>query len=265
MSEYQTIAVESTEDGCTTLYLDRPDSLNTLTPTMKDEVEDALDDLRTDDDVHVLVLRGREGVFCAGSDVSGDDDGSNEKRVDELLARRRRDREFYETIDRFPKPVVAAIEGYALGGGCELACCCDTRIAAESATVGLPETQLGGIPTGGGTQRLTRLVGVSRARDMILRGNHHSAEEMAEFGFVHELAPDDEFETLVETVVDQYLARAPVALAVAKQLVTLGDEASLESGLVMEGFGATTISYTEDVQEGLAAFREDREPEFQGK
>ncbi|WP_276259595.1 enoyl-CoA hydratase/isomerase family protein [Haloglomus litoreum] len=267
MSTFDTITLQRAGNGRVTVLLDRPDSLNTLTPGMKDEIETALDDLRADDDVRVVVLRGRDGVFCAGSDVSGsdDDEGGGEKQVHELLERRRRDRAFYRTLDRFPKPIVAAIEGYALGAGCEIACCCDTRVAAESANIGLPEAKLGGIPNGGGTQRLTRLVGASRARDMVMRGKHYAATEMAECGFVHELAPEDEFEGLLESVVGDYLNRAPIALAIAKQLVTQGADASLESGLVMEGLGATAVSFTEDVEEGMAAFREDRDPEFRGR
>lgn len=265
MPEYQDITVDRTDEGRVTLWLDRPDSMNTISNTMKDEILDALDRLRDDDAVRVVVFRGRDEVFCAGADVSSDGDGGDADAPHRLLARRRRSREFFTAIDEFPKPTVAVIEGYALGGGCEMACCMDTRIAAEDATIGVPEIQLGVIPAGGGTQKLAQLLGVSRARDMVLRGKHYDAHEMAEMGFVHELAPDGDLEATVDEVAEQYRNRPPIALEIAKGLVTKGDDASFEAGFLMESLGASICSMTEDADEGMAAFREKRDPDFQGR
>lgn len=265
MPDYQDIALDRTDEGRATLWLDRPDSMNTISNRMKDEILECLDHLRDDDSVRVVVFRGKDGVFCAGADVSSDGDGGDADAPHRLLARRRRSREFFTTIDEFPKPTVAAIEGYALGGGCELACCVDTRIAAESATVGVPEIQLGVIPAGGGTQKLARLIGVSRARDMVLRGQHYDAAEMAEFGFVHELCAAENLDETLDGVVEQYKNRPPIALEIAKGLVTKGDDASVEAGFLMESLGASVCSMTEDAEEGMAAFRGKRDPEFQGR
>lgn len=263
MPDYQDITLDVADSGVATMILDRPDSMNTISSTMKAEIVDALDVLEGDDSVRVLVIRGRGEVFCAGADVSSD--APEEPTMADLLAQRRSSREFFGAIERFPKPTVAAIEGYALGGGCEIACCCDTRIAAESARIGVPEIKLGVIPAGGGTQRLSRLIGTSRARDMVLRGTHYTAAEMHDFGFVHELAADDEFDDVVEEVEETYLNRPPIAMEIAKHLAIDGFESSLEGGLVMESFGATILAETEDREEGMAAFREKRDPNFQGR
>lgn len=265
MPDYQDISLSRTDEGRVTLWLDRPEQLNTISNRMKDEILDALDRLADDDAVRVVVLRGRDGNFCAGADVSSDGDGTAATEPHELLDRRRQSRAFFSAIDEFPKPIVAAIEGYALGGGCEIACCTDTRVAAESATIGVPEIQLGVLPAGGGTQKLAQLIGLSRARDMILRGTHYDAAEMADMGFVHELVPDEAFDAAVDEVVEQYKNRPPIALEVAKGLVTKGDDASFEAGFLMESLGASLCSLTEDAEEGKAAFQEDRDPEFRGR
>lgn len=262
MPDYQDITLDRSESGVAAIVLDRPDSMNTISDTMKREIGDALDRLETDDSVRVLVFRGRGEVFCAGADVSSDD---GEQTAADRLAQRRESRRFFDGIESFPKPTVAAVQGYALGGGCEIACCCDTRIAEDTATIGVPEIQLGVIPAGGGTQRLSRLIGVSRARDMVLRGKHYSAKEMREFGFIHELAPEGEFDDVLETVTDEYCNRPPVAMEVAKSLINDGFESSLEAGIMMESLGATILTETEDADEGMTAFREKREPEFQGR
>ena len=259
---YDDIDLHTEEDGRAVLTFDRPESLNALSDRMADEMLDALDRLEDDDDVRVLVLRGRGGNFCAGADVGSP---PAETKPHEQTRRFRRLRRTFNRLESFPRPTVAAIEGYCLGGGCEIACCCDTRVAAESATVGVPEVTLGVIPAGGGTQRLSRLIGLSRARDMVLRGKHHDAETMRDYGFVHELAAEDAFEETVEEVVEEYLARPPVAMEMAKLTLNGGFEAALESGLEMEALATGVVFGTEDAQEGLEAFREDRSPEFEGR
>ncbi|ELY37786.1 enoyl-CoA hydratase/isomerase family protein [Natronorubrum tibetense] len=260
-TEYNDIDVSLEDDGRARIRLNRPESLNALSNRMADEILAALDRLE-EEDVRVLVLRGAEGNFCAGADVGSP---PAETKPHEQTRRFRRLRRMFNRIESFPRPTVAAIEGYCLGGGCEIACCCDTRIATESATIGVPEIMLGVIPAGGGTQRLSRLIGLSRARDMVLRGKHHDAETMQEYGFVHELADDDAFEAELETVVEEYLLRPPVAMEVAKMAINGGFEAALESGLEMEALATGVVFGTEDAQEGLEAFREDRDPEFEGE
>lgn len=259
--EYNDIDVNLEDDGRATILFDRPDSLNALSDRMADEVLDALDRLE-DEGVRVLVLQGVDGNFCAGADVGAP---PAETKPHEQTRRFRRLRRMFDRLERFPRPTVAAIEGYCLGGGCEIACCCDTRVAAESATIGVPEIMLGVIPAGGGTQRLSRLIGLSRARDMVLRGKHYDAETMREYGFVHELADDDAFDDRLEDVVEEYLERPPVAMEMAKVALNGGFEASLESGLEMEALATGVVFGTNDAQEGLEAFREDRAPEFTGE
>ncbi|MFC7157154.1 enoyl-CoA hydratase/isomerase family protein [Halomarina halobia] len=260
--EYDDIDVAVGDDGRAVLSLDRPDSLNALSDRMADEILDALNRVEEDDDVRVLVVRGRDGNFCAGADVGSP---PAETKPHQQTRRFRRLRRLFDRLEGFPRPTVAAIEGYCLGGGCELACCCDTRVAAESATIGVPEITLGVIPAGGGTQRLSRLIGLSRARDMILRGKHHDAATMREYGFVHELTDDEGFEDALEAVVEEYLVRPPVAMELAKLTVNGGFEASLASGLEMEALATGVVFGTDDAREGLEAFRENRAPDFRGE
>jgi enoyl-CoA hydratase/3-hydroxyacyl-CoA dehydrogenase len=262
MPSYDDITVKVADSGRATIVMDRPEQMNTISPQMTEEIDDALSHLEENDDVRVLVLRGRGENFCAGADVSDDRESTTPAT---RIRSSRQNRHTFNYLESFAKPTVAAIQGYALGGGCELACCCDTRIAAESATIGVPEIRLGVIPAGGGTQRLARLIGVSRAKDMVLRGKHYSAEEMKDAGFVHELVDEDAFEEKVDEVVDQYLKHPPIAMEVAKHTVNRGFESSLETGLEMESWGAAIVTSTEDAKEGLEAFRENREPEFEGK
>lgn len=260
--EYDDIDVAVKDDGRVELTLDRPDSLNALSDRMSKEILDTLDRLENRDDVQVLVIQGRDGNFCAGADVGSP---PAETKPHQQTRRFRQLRRMFNRLENFPRPTVAAIKGYCLGGGCELACCCDTRIAAKSATIGVPEIMLGVIPAGGGTQRLSRLIGLSRARDMILRGKHHSGETMEKYGFIHELAEDDGFASTLEEVIEEYLERPPIAMEVAKLTINGGFEASLEAGLEMEALATGVVFGTEDAQEGLEAFREDRTPEFEGK
>jgi enoyl-CoA hydratase/3-hydroxyacyl-CoA dehydrogenase len=259
--EYDDIDLRLEDDGRAVLRLDRPESLNALSDRMADEILDALDRLE-EEDVRVLVVRGSDGNFCAGADVGSP---PAETKPHEQTRRFRDLRRMFNRLESFPRPTVAAIEGYCLGGGCEIACCCDTRVAAEGATIGVPEIMLGVIPAGGGTQRLSRLIGLSRARDMVLRGKHHDAETMRDYGFVHELVADDEFEGALEDVVEEYLIRPPVAMEAAKMALNGGFEASLQSGLEMESLATGVVFGTDDAQEGLEAFREDRDPEFTGE
>lgn len=259
--EYEDIDVSLEDDGRATILLDRPESLNALNDRMADEILDVLDRLE-EEDVRVLVLKGSEGNFCAGADVGTP---PAETKPHEQTRRFRRLRRMFNRLESFPRPTVAAIEGYCLGGGCEIACCCDTRVAAESATIGVPEIMLGVIPAGGGTQRLSRLIGLSRARDMVLRGKHHDAETMREYGFIHELVDDDALDDALEEVVEEYLERPPVAMEMAKIALNGGFEAPLESGLEIEALATGVVFGTDDAQEGLEAFREDRDPVFEGE
>lgn len=265
MSDYSDITVEIEDSGRANLILDRPKKLNTISKTMTVELKDALNELEANDDVFVIVVRGRDGNFCAGGDVGDDGDDADPAPHDRLSQSRRTTRETFRKLENVGKPTVAAIEGYALGGGCELACCCDTRIATEEARIGVTETKLGLIPGAGGTQRLPRLIGLSRAKDMVLRGKQYSASEMNQFGFVHELAPKDEFDDLVDEVAGDYLNRSPVGMEMAKHVMNRGIESSLESGLEMEAWAVGIVTNTEDSEEGIKAFHEDREPNFQGK
>ncbi|MFC6764433.1 enoyl-CoA hydratase/isomerase family protein [Natrinema soli] len=264
MSDYSDISVEVTESGRANLILDRPDKLNTISKTMTVELREALAELEENDDVFVIVLQGQGGNFCAGGDVGDDDNGKPTPHA-RLNQSRRTTRDTFRKLENVGKPTVAAIEGYALGGGCELACCCDTRIATEEASIGVTETKLGLIPGAGGTQRLPRLIGCSRAKDMVLRGKQYSGAEMKEFGFVHELAPEDEFDELLNDVAGDYLNRSPVGIEIAKHVMNRGIESSLEAGLEMEAWGVGIVTNTEDAKEGIKAFQEDREPNFQGK
>lgn len=259
---YDHIDLSLGDGGTANVELARPDAMNSINEGMIDDLHDALERLRERETLRVLVVRGQGGNFSAGADLDVD---LTALEPHEHVRNVRSIRELFDRLDDFPRPTVAAIEGHCLGGGCELACCFDTRVASTDATIGLPEVRLGLIPGSGGTQRLSRLIGVSRARDMVLRGTLHDAETMQEYGFVHELVEPESFDERLDAVVQDYLDRAPIAVELAKQVVTGGFEAPLATGLDMESLATGLLVGTDDASEGISAFQADRDPEFEGK
>ena len=247
-------------DGIGTIRLDRP-PMNALNIQLQEELRDAAREATLDDRVRAVVIYGGPKVFAAGADIkemAGMGYAAMAARAGELSGA-------FNAVARIPKPVVAAINGYALGGGCELALTADWRVAADNATLGQPEITLGVIPGAGGTQRLARLVGPARAKDIIMSGRFVKAEEALAIGLVDRVVPQDEVYTAAVELVAQYVHGPALALRAAKAAVDGGLDMDLASGLAWESQLFAGLFATADKAEGMAAFREKRKPTFTGE
>ena len=241
------------------ITLNRPQALNALNPQLLTELIQALSDYNSDPTIGAMLITGSERVFAAGADI---------KFMAGASAAEMRDNGFvnlFEKLRQIRKPIIAAVSGFALGGGCELALACDMIMAAETARFGQPEVTIGVIPGGGGTQRLTRALGKALAMEVILNNRILSAAEALRFGLVNHVVP-------VELLLNQSLAlaeeiaeRAPLALAAAKQAVNNADELALAAGLANEREAFYNLFDTSDQKEGMQAFIEKRKPRWQGK
>ncbi len=260
MSNYETILVEKNE-GVATITINRPDKLNALNTKVHEEGVAALDELRTDDEVRVVIFTGAgEKSFIAGADIS---EFAGQTPVTQRTVFQQRT--LFNSVDTFPKPVIAMINGFCLGGGCELALACDIRIAGENAKLGQPEINLGIIPGGGGTQRLTRLVGEGMAMEMILTGDMLDAETAFDLGLVNHVYPPEELKENTMKLAAKIASKSPIALQMAKEAVKTASRSNLDEGLKREiDLFAITFS-SEDKEEGVAAFLEKRKPEFKGR
>jgi enoyl-CoA hydratase len=260
MSEYQTITVER-RGKVAVLTINRPDKLNALNKTVHAEGIQALDQIRHDDSVRVLVITGMgEKSFIAGADIS-EFAGQTPVSQRDLF----HERSFFNSLDTFPKPVIAMVNGFCLGGGCELALACDLRMASEKAKFSQPEINLGIMPGGGGTQRLTRLIGEGRSMEMILTGDMIDAETALRFGLVNHVYPAAELEAKTMELAANIAEKAPIALQLAKEAVKFASRSNLDEGLRREVDLFALCFSTEDKTEGVAAFLEKRKPVFTGK
>ncbi len=248
MAEFVRLEVE---DGVGTLRVDRP-KMNALDIQVQEEIRAAAHEATARDDVRAVVVYGGEKVFAAGADVKEMAGMSHA----EMVARAGHLQSAFTAVARIPKPVVAAVTGYALGGGCELALCADIRIAGESATLGQPEILLGIIPGAGGTQRLTRLVGTSRAKDLIFTGRFVKADEALRIGLVDQVVPDDEVYTAARTWAGQFTKAAALAMRAAKESIDRGIEVDLDTGLEIERAQFAALFATEDRTAGMTSFVE---------
>lgn len=256
--EYVRLEVEG---GVATLRLDRP-KMNALDVQMQEEIRSAALEATERDDVKAVVIYGGERVFAAGADVKE----MATMSYTDMVKRSGGLQDAFKAVARIPKPVVAAITGYALGGGCELALCADVRFAADNATLGQPEILLGIIPGAGGTQRLTRLVGPSRAKDIIFTGRFVKADEALAIGMVDQLHPADEVYTRAVEWAGQFAGAASFALRAAKEAVDRGLEVDLETGLEIERHQFASLFATEDRSIGMNSFVENGpgKAEFKG-
>jgi enoyl-CoA hydratase/carnithine racemase len=246
-------------DGIGTIRLDRP-PMNALNVSMQEELRAAAHAATHDPAVRAVVVYGGEKVFAAGVDVKEMADMSYvdmSARADALTGA-------FDAVARIPKPVVAAVTGYALGGGCELALACDWRVAAADAKLGQPEINLGIIPGAGGTQRLPRLVGPARAKDIIMTGRMVTAEEAIAIGLVDRVVPAEEVYPAAVELVQRYAAGPAQALRAAKLAIDGGLDRDLAGGLTWESQLFAALFATADRTEGMAAFVEKRKPTFSG-
>jgi enoyl-CoA hydratase/carnithine racemase len=242
--------------------LNRPKVLNALNKATINELRSALENARDDSAVRGVILTGAgEKAFAAGADIA---EVANNTAV-EAEAATRRGQALTDLIENLGKPVIAAVNGFALGGGCELAMACSIRIAAESAKFGQPEVKLGVMPGYGGTQRMPRLIGKGRALKLILSGEIIDAAEAYRIGLVDELEPDAHVVARSENVLKKIIANAPLSVKYALEAVNKGLETSVAEGLLIEASLFAVCASTEDKKEGTSAFLEKRAPKFQGK
>jgi enoyl-CoA hydratase/carnithine racemase len=245
------VNLEVSESGVGTIRLDRP-KVNALNEQVAREIGDAVDQARMDESVRAVVVWGGERVFAAGADIkemSQRDPVTMYRYISEF-------QDIFTRLDRLPKVTIAAINGYALGGGCELSLTCDFRVCAEDSQIGQPEILLGVIPGAGGTQRLPRLVGLSRAKDIIYSGRFVGAEEALEIGLVNKVdGAGDVYKTAVEWA-EQFAAGPTVALQAAKQAIQNGFDVDINTGLLIERQGFAALFATEDRKIGMESFIE---------
>ena len=253
---------EVSEEGICTLSLNRPEAMNSLNGELLEALRKKFYELRFDETVRVVILTGGEGpAFCAGADLK------ERREMSEANVRKRiEDYGFvFNLIESLPKPVICVINGYAFGGGLELALACDLRIVAADTRIGLTELQLGIIPGAGGTQRLPRLIGAARAKELIFTAARISGREAEVLGIANYAVPLEDLKDRAESLASQMLRSAPIALAQAKRAIDTGRDVDLQSGLQIEKACYAVTLPTEDRLEGLAAFKEKRKPNFKGK
>ena len=239
--------------------LNRPKELNALNLQLMGELKDAMKQLDEDEKVRVIILTGNEKAFAAGADIKqmAGNSAIDMQKIDQFRT--------WDEIRRTRKPIIAAVSGFALGGGNELAMLCDMIIASETAKFGQPEIKIGVMPGAGGTQRLTRAVGKAKAMELILTGRMITAEEAERYGLVNKVVPAELYLQEATKLAQEIAAMAPVAVQLAKEAVNKTYEAFLQEGLYFERKNFYMLFATEDQKEGMNAFIEKRKPEFKGK
>lgn len=261
MSVYETIKLERRGAGVALLTINRPDKLNALNTTVHAEGVAVLEELKQDETVRVLVITGAgEKAFIAGADI-GEFAGQTPVTERNLFY----GRSLFNSLDTFPKPVIAMINGFCLGGGNELAMACDLRMASEKARFGQPEINLGIICGGGGTQRLTRLIGETKAMELILTGDMIDAPTALQLGLVNYVYSAEELETKTMELASKLAEKSPIALQMSKEAVKLASRSNLDEGLRREIDLFAICFSTQDKEEGVSAFLEKRRPVFKGK
>jgi enoyl-CoA hydratase/3-hydroxyacyl-CoA dehydrogenase len=257
LGDYRDIEYTLGDDGLLAITFDRPTRLNTLSPDMMAEIIDLLDSV-DEEEVRAVTFEGAgDRAFCAGADVTAFTNVDPAKDSEPT--------EVFTAVADFPRPTLAKIDGYCLGGGLEIALGCDLRIATENSSFGFPEIDLGLIPGGGGTQRTIRQLTDARAKELVFRGEHISAERAQDWGLINRAVPADEFEATVDEFVDDLVSGPPIALRHAKRVMDHGRDQDIDAGLDLESQAFSLLLTTDDMMEGVAAFSADRDPEFEGE
>jgi enoyl-CoA hydratase len=256
---YQHILVQA-DNRVGIVQLDRPEAYNALSPELMMELMEALELFDADDSIGCMVIVGNEKAFAAGADIKfmAGDTQPADMLSSPFIGQ-------WDRLARIRKPVIAAVSGYVLGGGCELAMACDMIVASETARFGQPEINLGVIPGAGGTQRLTRTVGKALAMEMILNGRMLSAAEAAQCGLVNRVAPMDSYLTEAIDLASQVAGRAPIAVRLAKEAINAALELPLQAGLLLERNLFYMLFSTEDQKEGMDAFVNKRKATWRGR
>ncbi|HHV16042.1 MAG TPA: enoyl-CoA hydratase/isomerase family protein [Gelria sp.] len=258
--EFKTI-IYTKDSGIATVQLNRPEVLNAIDEDVLLDLSRAMDDIVKDDDVRVLVVKGNKDAFAAGADIKSFVDYSPRDAHEYIF----QVQISMNKLMAIGKPSIASISGYALGGGCEMALACDIRIAADNAVFGLPEINLGIIPGGSGTLRLTRLVGEGKAKELIFLGEIFNAKKALELGVINRLVPLEDLEAETAKLARRLARKPPIALRTAKELIQLSYDVDIHTGLMMEKEKFGYLFSTEDQREGMLAFLEGRKASFQGK
>jgi len=259
---YEDLIYEKTE-GIAIITLNRPEKLNALSPNLSRELCEALGSADKDDSIRVIIITGGDSVFAAGADLEAM--AAEGLDVVQVFKASFTGDNPYDYIEQIGKPVIAAIAGYALGGGCELALCCDLRIAAETARFGQPEIRVGLIPGAGGTQRLPRLIGMTKAKELIMLGEFIEAEEARQLGLVNAVVPVERLLEEAKKLAAKLLQRPPFGLRLAKMVMNMGADRDLQAALALEREAFAMLAATEDQKEGIRAFNEKRKPDFKGR
>jgi enoyl-CoA hydratase len=252
----------SKEKGVVTVTINRPNVLNALNAEVYTELDELFQEIEGDQDARVVILTGSgERAFVSGTDIA-EMQPQNAIEIRSLVDKIRKASDRIYTLS---KPVIAAINGFALGGGCELAMCCDLRIASENAKFGQTEINLGIIPGGGGTQRLSRLIGMTKAKELIYIGDIIDANTALTLGLVNKVVPAGNLMAEAKELAQKLLSKSSVILSLAKKAINGGADMGLSSGLDLGGECFASCFATEDQKEGMAAFLQKRKPEFKGK
>jgi enoyl-CoA hydratase len=261
MSEYSNLQFD-VQDGIATITVNRPDKLNALNEQTIRELADAVAEASRNGEVRGMIVTGSgQKAFVAGADIAelakmGPVDGVEVSRLGQRV---------FRELELSRKPVIAAVNGFALGGGCELALACHLRIASENAKFGLPEVKLGIIPGYGGTLRLPRIVGKGRALELVLTGEMIDAQEAHRIGLANRVVPQDQLIDEARKLMGTILRNGPVALGLAIECTTRGMEMSVDDGLALESNLFGLLAATDDMREGMSAFLEKRKAEFKGR
>jgi 2-oxoglutaroyl-CoA hydrolase len=259
VTESDTLRLDRDLDrGVATITVDNPEKHNRVPMVARTELAEMFEQLANEEEIRVIVLTGTgERAFSAGGDVMGflRTDPATLSRLAWNVA----------AAERCPKPVIAKLRGYVLGVGLELALASDFRIAADNVELGLPEIRLGMIPGSGGTQRLARLIGLGRAKNLIMRGQRVGAAQALDMGLVSEVHPGDELDEAVDALIDELTALSPLALSMAKRVLNHAYDGPLGLGLEVEGLAYGLLRSSHDFEEGVKAFTEKRKPQFEGR
>jgi len=257
---YENIIYEK-EDGFAIITLNRPQRKNAINLELMKELLNALSEIKEDEEIRTAIITGAGDAFAAGADITMFDALTSPVKAWELSQGRNPIHE----IERINKPFIAAINGLALGGGCELALACDLRIASEKAIFGQPEINLGLLPGAGGTQRLPRLVGLTKAKELLFTGDTISAEEAYRIGLVNRVVKEENLMEEAKKLAKKLASKPPIALRVIKSVINRGINTDIESGLKYEVDGFAILFSTKDREEGIKAFLEKRKPQFKGE
>jgi len=248
------------EENIAIITLNRPDALNALNIGILQELDNVLEEIRQDDKIRSIIIIGSGRAFSSGNDLS--EPSTTEA---EMRARMELGQKIFDKIEIFDKPTIAAINGYALGGGLELAAACDIRIAAENAQLGNPEVNIGLIPSWGGCVRIPKLIGRAKAAQIILTGERIDAKEAERIGLVNKVVKLDELKSTATYLAGTLATRAPIAIRLAKKILSKSMEISMDEGNRMMVEGGTTCAKSEDIVEGISAFFEKRTPKYKNK